>query len=492
MGEGSNPSRPVTSGAGLETSRRRTEPSDRSAANADPAGGGTVQTRQGTGPNADPSAQARDRGASDETPDKSHQTAHEIPQIAGRNDQHKHGSERPTDTIREETDRAGPEQSYRTAPDDTSLIGSDEDLNPVELDAESATSFRQFLFDHRKAFSLLLLVAAVIAIILVFLPQIAGFGSTLQRLRKGNKSWLALGVVLEALSIGGYVAVFRAVFSCHEARINWSVSYQITLAGVVATKLLAAAGAGGVALTAWALRASGLTARTVARRMACFEILLYTVFMGALVFFGVGLGIGLFPGSTSPAITLLPAAFGLMVIALVIACRFIPDDIERRLVRLSQSSSRGKRILERLATVPRTLRDGVVTAVDLVRHPQIGLLGAVAYWGFDIGTLWVSFRAFGASPPIAVVVMAYFVGQLANAIPLPGGIGGVEGGMIGAFIAFGVNGSVAILAVLSYRALSFWLPTLPGAVAYFQLRRTVAKWRETPDGTTAKPVPVGS
>jgi uncharacterized protein (TIRG00374 family) len=73
--------------------------------------------------------------------------------------------------------------------------------------------------------------------------------------------------------------------------------------------------------------------------------------------------------------------------------------------------------------------------------------------------------------------MAYFVGTLGNLLPLPGGLGGVEGGMIGAFAAFGVNLDLAVLAVLSYRAISFWLPTLPGAVAYFQLRRTVARWR---------------
>ena len=67
--------------------------------------------------------------------------------------------------------------------------------------------------------------------------------------------------------------------------------------------------------------------------------------------------------------------------------------------------------------------------------------------------------------------------MLGNLLPLPGGLGGVEGGMIGAFVAFGVDFDLAVLAVLSYRAISFWLPTLPGVVAYFQLRRTVARWR---------------
>ena len=145
---------------------------------------------------------------------------------------------------------------------------------------------------------------------------------------------------------------------------------------------------------------------------------------------------------------------------------------------LARRSRRARGLLARLATVPRTLHEGITTALEIVRHPRPGLLGALVYWAFDIGELWAAFRAFGASPAVAVVVMAYFLGQLANAIPLPGGIGGVEGGMIGAFIAFGVNGSVAVLAVLAYRLISFWLPIVPGSVAYLQLRRTVARWKQ--------------
>jgi uncharacterized protein (TIRG00374 family) len=110
------------------------------------------------------------------------------------------------------------------------------------------------------------------------------------------------------------------------------------------------------------------------------------------------------------------------------------------------------------------------------------LLGVLAAWGFDIAALWASFRAFGHSPPGAVLIMGYYVGTLANTLPLPGGIGGVEGGMIGAFLALGVNPSLTVLAVLAYRTISYWLPTVPGAIAYVRLRRTVAGWRsETTD-----------
>jgi uncharacterized protein (TIRG00374 family) len=108
------------------------------------------------------------------------------------------------------------------------------------------------------------------------------------------------------------------------------------------------------------------------------------------------------------------------------------------------------------------------------------VLGAVAWWGFDIATLWACFHAFGPAPPVGVVVMAYFLGMLGNLLPLPGGIGGVDGGMIGAFIAFGVSSDLAIVAVLAYRGFAFWLPTVPGAIAYLQLRRTVNRWAEEP------------
>jgi hypothetical protein len=70
--------------------------------------------------------------------------------------------------------------------------------------------------------------------------------------------------------------------------------------------------------------------------------------------------------------------------------------------------------------------------------------------------------------------------MLGNLLPLPGGVGGVDAGMVGTFVAFGVPYGLALIAVLTYRLLAFWLPTIPGAIAYFQLRHTVAGWRRDP------------
>jgi uncharacterized protein (TIRG00374 family) len=85
-----------------------------------------------------------------------------------------------------------------------------------------------------------------------------------------------------------------------------------------------------------------------------------------------------------------------------------------------------------------------------------------------------------------VLVQGFFIGMLGNLLPLPGGVGGVEGGMIGAFAAFGVDSGLAVVAVLVYRAFTFWLPLLPGVIAYFRLRRTVEAWgRELTASATA-------
>ncbi|HEX4670826.1 MAG TPA: lysylphosphatidylglycerol synthase transmembrane domain-containing protein [Solirubrobacteraceae bacterium] len=346
-----------------------------------------------------------------------------------------------------------------------------------------------FLKRHRRALLAVLGVAAVIGFVHFALPEIVGLGPTLRRLEGGNAWWLALGVFVETLSIAGEVVFLRGVFSRPRSRIGWRASYEITLAGAAATKLFATAGAGGVTLTVWALRSAGLGADQVATGMVSYEILNYAVYMAALAIVGLGLWLGVFSGHAPLGVTLIPAAFGAGVIALVLSIGAIEPPVERALARRTdRSSGRLHRWWQRAATASRTLRSGLSAALEMVRRRDPALLGVLAAWGFDIAALWASFRAFGHSPPGGVLVMGYYVGTLANTLPLPGGIGGVEGGMIGAFLVFGVSGSLAVLAVLAYRTISYWLPTLPGAVAYVRLRRTVAGWRsQAPRGERRLP-----
>jgi uncharacterized membrane protein YbhN (UPF0104 family) len=334
---------------------------------------------------------------------------------------------------------------------------------------------------RRRAIGFGVFVLTIVAFFYLVLPKLTGVSTTVHRIERGDSWWIGIGVALELLSFAGYVALFRAVFVRGQSRIGWPESYEITMAGLVATRLFAAAGAGGIALTAWALRRSGMEPRLVACRMVAFVVILYVVYAGSLLIDGIGLGTGLFPGGGSFAITFVPAIVAALLFAIAGGVAALPGDVERRLEARASGSGRLAHWLARAVTVPALAASGVRTAISLIRSRDVGLLGAVAWWGFDISVLWAMFHAFGSPPSFTVIWMAYFVGMLGNLLPLPGGLGGVEGGMIGAFAAFGVDFNLSVLAVLSYRGISFWLPTLPGAVAYFQLRRTVARWREEQD-----------
>jgi uncharacterized membrane protein YbhN (UPF0104 family) len=379
-----------------------------------------------------------------------------------------------------------------TAPDDPSRTkaSQDDDWRSVPTGSERddvgqdlPEEMPRVRFTRRRLLASILFVVSTAAFLYFVLPKLLGLQETWNRIQSGNAWWLALAALLEVFSFAGYVALFRAVFVRGRSQIDWRESYEITMAGLAATRLFASAGAGGVALTAWALRRSGLEPRIVACRMIAFLALLYAVYMGALVIDGLGLYLGVIPGSHPFAITVIPAIFGGSVIVIFLAVSLVPGDFDRLVTRWTSRGRLGEghlgRLAGHLAAAPAAAASGVRTAIDLVRSRDPYLLGAVGWWGFDIAVLWASFHAFGDAPSVGVIVMSYFVGMVGNTLPLPGGIGGVDGGMIGAFTAFGVPVEVTVVSVLAYRGFAFWLPTLPGAVAYLQLRRTVQRWRTT-------------
>jgi uncharacterized protein (TIRG00374 family) len=352
------------------------------------------------------------------------------------------------------------------------------DVNASGAEADDDEEMPKMGITRDRALLFALFVVSAIAFLYFVLPQLGDVKETWGRLDEGDPYWLAVAFGFQLAATGSYIAVFQGVHVPPGYPIRFRESYQITMAGLAATRLFAAGGAGGVALTAWALRRSGMPRREVAERMIAFLVLTYAVYMLALIVCGFGLRWGVFPGEAPWGLTVVPAYIALAAIALFLLIAFLPADLSRRLAALRPASSRAGRVLRLAASGPERLGGGTRFALHLVRHPDWALLGTLGWWGFNIAVLWASLKAFGHAPPAAVVIQAYFVGLLANLLPLPGGIGGVDGGMIGALIAFGVDSGLAVVAVLVYRGFAFWLPTLPGAIAYLQLRRTVARWKQ--------------
>jgi uncharacterized protein (TIRG00374 family) len=343
------------------------------------------------------------------------------------------------------------------------------------------------LRDPRRLAILFLGFIAVVVAIYVLLPMVVGLGDTVDRLGDAVWYWILVALAFNVAAFAAYVALFRGVLAGTddakmERRLDFSASYQITMAGLAATRVFSAAGAGGLVLTYWALRKAGLARRRAACRMVAFLVLLYTVYLLALVVFGVLLRTDVLPGKDPVSATVVPAAIAAGVLLFLGCVALIPGDIERRLAGLAKGRRRAV-WAGRLATGPATLATGVRTAIGYIRHPRRGALaiaGAIGFWAANIGVLWASFEAFGGDVPFGVLVQGFFVGMAANLIPSPaGGVGSVDAGMIGAFVLFGIPAaSVVFPAVLTYRVIAFWLPIPPGIIAFFQLQRTVAAWAD--------------
>ena len=373
--------------------------------------------------------------------------------------------------------RSGQDPDFRLAPD----VENEENSGDAQVGA-----FQALLHDRRKLGSGLLLIVLLIGAIYLLFPKVVGIDDSMARFDEATWYWLVIAAGFNVVAFAAYVALFRGVLGGVDLetvsrRLDWKASYQITMAGLAATRIFSAAGAGGIVLTYWALKKAGLPTRRAACRMVAFLALMYGVYTAALVIFGILLRTSVFPGEAPFGGTVVPAVVAAGVMAVFALMALIPQDVERRISSFA-GGYRRKRYLLRLAKGPATVATGVRTAIAFVRHPRGGataVVGAIGFWAANIGVLWASFEAFGGDLAFAVLVQGFFVGMAANLIPSPaGGVGSVDAGMIGAFVLFGVPSSEVFPAVLTYRVIAFWLPIPPGVVAYLQLRKTVARWEQ--------------
>jgi uncharacterized protein (TIRG00374 family) len=370
-------------------------------------------------------------------------------------------------------------------------LEGDDSTADEEEELQQVGAFQALLQDRRKLLGAMALFVLIIVAIYVVFPKLVGLDDALRKIDDATWYWILVAIGFNVAAFGAYVALFRGVLGgtrddAVHRRLDLRASYLITMAGLAATRIFSAAGAGGIVLTYWALRKAGMPRRRSACRMVSFLVLTYGVYTFALVIFGILLRTGVLPGDAPFGGTVVPAALSSIAIGVFLLIALIPDDVERRIQQFA-GGYRRTRYLTRFAKGPATVASGVRTAIDYVRNPERGALavgGAVGFWAANIGVLWACFEAFGGDVPVAVLVQGFFVGMAANLIPSPaGGVGSVDAGMIAAFVLFGIDEATVFPAVLAYRVIAFWLPIPPGIVAFFQLRTTVARWeRERAEG----------
>jgi uncharacterized membrane protein YbhN (UPF0104 family) len=316
-------------------------------------------------------------------------------------------------------------------------------------------------FEPRRLVKRTLQIVAVFVVVGLVLLLAPGLGQVRHLLTDARPEWVALAVAFEAMSCVSYVLLFRPIF-CQS--MPWRTSWEIGLAELGAGSIVPASGAGGLALGAWILSRGGMPAERIARRSVAFFLIKSSVNFIAVAVLGTVMALGLVGPELSLWLTAVPAAGALLVIAAVLV-------VPRLGLGAPVPPDAGK-LRKALREVRKALVVGTREAVELVRSRNLlVIVGALGYWAWDNAVLWATFHAFDYSPPITVILMGYLIGQLGGLLPLPGGLGGIDGGLIGTLIVYGVPAAATTAAVLTYRVILFWLPLLLGAVAFISLRK---------------------
>lgn len=315
-------------------------------------------------------------------------------------------------------------------------------------------------------------IAATVAVVVIAISALPGLDQVRARLEGADPVWVVALALAEIGSCAGYVIVFRAAFC---SQMSWGLSYDIAMAELAANSLLPAGGAGGLALGVWALRQAGMPTSRIARRSVAFFVVTSAANFFALILVGIGAFAGIVTGRRSVALTLVPALITALGALLVGLSPRLLRALGRRGADVDRPGWRGRVRLAVRAWLEAGA-DGVDQAIALLRSHSFGVIvGSSSYLAFDIAALGCGFAAVGHVPPVGTLVLGYLIGQLGNLVPLPGGVGGTEGALIGIFALYGVNLTQATAAVLIYRLFQLAVPALIGTPAFVLLRRKLRR-----------------
>ncbi len=364
-------------------------------------------------------------------------------------------------------------------------------IDPMAWRRMDRAALRQLL-KRVVTYAVLLLI---VACILKLVPRIW------KDVADGDPLLVALAVPFEVLSVGGYVLLFWAVYGAAArmstlgadapARpLSLGESMQLTTSRLALGDTLPGGGATGFAVQFWALARAGFTAAQISRTTTAFLVLSNTVMIVMIMVLGVLLGAGLVPGDLHGAITWVPAAIALgVVLAILVFARrgraFVPPDPGAR----PSLTGRFARPRQLLRDVSDRLPPGAYDALRLLRRPA-AIGGMVSNPGLDFVAFYLGIAAVTEPIALPVMLMAYFIGQVGSLVPLPGGIGGVQGLAIGVLVAGGMDAHYATAGVLVWTGVALGTQIVWGMWQYWRLRKSIHGWQaEDAAATPDTPVP---
>jgi len=326
-------------------------------------------------------------------------------------------------------------------------------------------------------------VLALIGVLVLVALLTPGLGELRDRLDDANIGWLAFAIVLEGMSGLSYVLMLKPIFLREQ---SWWSAQRLGWSELAMGSIMPSSGVAGLALGAWVLGRAGMEPKIIARRSVAFYLIKGAVNFLAVAVVGVLMYLGVGP-DVSPWLTIFPATLAVLIIGLVAFIpRFGPGG------PVPDGAGRFKRTL---VVSRRTLVHAVREAGELLRGGHVAVYaGAIGYWFFDNAVIWATFKAFGEDPALTVILMGYLLGQLGGLIPVPGGIGGVDGGLAIDDERPDEPAGASFIAVLTYRVILFWLPLTIGGVAFLAMQRRlheIEAEREASGGAVAGDEPDG-
>jgi uncharacterized membrane protein YbhN (UPF0104 family) len=337
-----------------------------------------------------------------------------------------------------------PEETGRPTPEEEDFGEVDEAMS---LDDKKASrNLRNGLI------SLIILIALIVGLVL----DVPGLHQVAEKLEHFPLGWIFVGVGLEALSCICYIIAFLQVFDRAPRRFGARVALSELAFGAA----VSLGGAGSVAVGAWLLIERGAKPSRVAERSAVLFLLTSAVNIVVLAVVGLSVWVGILPGKQDPLLSLVPGAVGVLAFVGFLSLPWFT----RLLV--------GEHPKGRMGRWMTATSDTILTTWKVLITPDWRLIGAWGYLLFDIAVLYICFHALGHAPPVSTVILAYQIGYLSNFIPIPGGIGILDGSFVGMFVLYGINASEATSATLVYHAISLWVPAVWGTIAFILLRRS--------------------
>ena len=296
--------------------------------------------------------------------------------------------------------------------------------------------------------------AASVALLLWVAPP----GDVLRQIAHMNPLWVLGAVALELGSCLSYVVVFRRFFPEPPRSVSRRVAWIAMGAGAV----LPGGNISSAAATGVLLRRHGIDTRRLLTR--CAALLSLLTGFGFLVngLAGVWLLLGLPGGPHDVSHTGIPILVSIVVLGAA------------TLIMLA-----GRRLGASAPRVVRAVTAGLHGAWSAVRTAHWRLVGTAGFLCLDMAALWAACAATGHPLGFPAIVIAYCIGYLATAIPMPAGLGVLDTGLAASLVLYGLSPAASVGAVLVYHAIAIWVPGLGGLVAWLptsgrRLRRRAA------------------